>query len=70
MLQLPVYVNPRLLPAEAYILDKQGLYVTGITEVMSPHYKAIAGRLALVINSGRIKRKSDAVGGVKRGRWK
>ena len=51
------------MPAETYLLDGLGLYVLGVTEKMSKHHKAIAKRVALLANHGKITRKSDAVDG-------
>ena len=62
-IQTPVSLNTRRQPAECYILDALNLYVCGVTKTMTPHYKEVAKRMALLIDGGKIKRKTQAVGG-------
>ena len=54
-------IYTRNLPAENYLLDAAGLYVTGCSEKQSPFFKELIAVLKRELDNGQLKRKSEAV---------
>jgi hypothetical protein len=46
---------------EVYFLDAKGKYICNVSSAVSKNYKAIAERMKLELNAGRIPTKSAAV---------
>ena len=61
MVAIPVKVYTRNLPAEQYLLDGDGHFVTGCSEKQSKHYREIIAVLQRELDAGKLARKSDAV---------